>query len=146
MVRPTAGHSTLGLIQLARYRYRGVRWIVAIGAAAAAFLALNYNSSEPASNILPNSAQTLNEEKLAARLPATTRGVSIPTTSEIFMPGDYVDVHEISTGKIVVSNALLVEVTSEDTVVAIPTGQVDAVVDAVTTGGIMLVLVPRSAL
>ena len=146
-IRPTAGRSVTltGLLQTLRYRYHSFRWIAAGGAAVAVFLALNSDpqGTDPATD-LSDPTNILDQERLASRLPAETRGVTIPTSSEVLTPGDYVDVHEVSTGTAVVGNVLVVEVTEDDTLIAVPTERIDTVVDSMTTGGVILVLVPRS--
>ena len=144
-VRPTAnpGRSTVGWLQMMRHRHRGVRWIAAAGAAAAAFVALSSDGANDrsASEIAPTAAQ---QSGPAARLPPLTRGVPVPVDGAAFAVGDIVDIHEIRTGGAVVRDALVVGVSDEEAVVAVPAEQVDALVDALTTGGVILVLVPRA--
>ncbi len=82
------------------------------------------------------------ETGLAARLPPGTRGVVVDVTRGRFDPGDVVDVHAASTGALVVTE---VEVTGADqggAVIAVHPDQVEPVIEAVTTGGVILVLVP----
>ena len=137
-----AAASRAGLLQTALYRYSSLRWVAAAGAAAAAFLALNSSPIDSDVGMASGTAMTLEQEQLAARLPTATRGVSIPTASGVLVPGDRVDVHGVLTGSPVVNGALVVEVTAEDTLIAVPRERVDAVVESMADGGVMLVLVP----
>ena len=61
----------------------------------------------------------------------------------MFAAGDTVDVHAILDGTAVVRGALIVDSSEDEVVVAVPGDQVDAIVDALTTGGVVLVLVPQ---
>jgi len=67
----------------------------------------------------------------------------MPVDSEVFAAGDTVDVHAILDGAAVVLGALIVDAREDEVVVAVPGDQVDATVDALTTGGVVLVLVPQ---
>lgn len=144
--RPSAGlgRSTTGWIQTLLHRRRGVRWIAAAGASVAAFMALGADrSGEPAIEQTVAVAPTPGP---ADRLAPATRGVPIPVDSAAFKVGDVVDIHEIRTGAAVARDALVVQAGDGDAVVAVPLERVHAVVDALTTGGVILVLVPRAPL
>ena len=67
----------------------------------------------------------------------------VPVDSEVFAAGDTVDAHAILDGAAVVRGALIVDASEGEVVVAVPGDQVDATVDALTTGGVVLVLVPE---
>ena len=51
--------------------------------------------------------------------------------------------HAVLDGAVIASAALIASTGGEHAIVAVPAEQVNAVVDAVTTGGVVLVLVPR---
>ena len=143
--RPTANFSqnAIGWLQIVRYRYRGVRWIAAAGAAATAFISLQTGPSHNSTVSQIDSFDMLDQSRLSIRLPDDTRGMAVPTDSDVFMPGDRVDVHAVRTGKAKVNDVLVVEVTDDDTVIAVPADQVAAVIDSLTTGGVILTLVPQ---
>lgn len=138
-IRPSArnGRSTVGRIQSMLYRHRWVRFLAAGGAALAVLVALS--GAEPAPAPAP---VDLAPTGPAGRLPPGTRGVPVPVDSEVFAAGDTVDVHAID-GTAVVRGALIVDAGEDGVVVAVPGDQVDATVDALTTGGVVLVLVPQ---
>ena len=69
----------------------------------------------------------------------------VPVDSAVFAVGDAVDVHAILDGAPVVLGAPVVKAGEGEVVVAVPAEQVDATVDALTTGGVILVLVPQPA-
>ena len=77
-------------------------------------------------------------------LPPGTRGVPIPAASRVFAVQDWVDVHAVRDGAAVVRGALIADVCEDEVLVAVPVAQVDAAVDALATGGVMLVLVPSA--
>ena len=127
-----------GRLQTMLYRHRWLRWAAA-GAAALAILAAL--SDDPAG---PTPAATETPPAgPAGLLPPHTRGVPIPVDSAVFAVGDAVDVHAILDGAAVVLGAPVVETGEGEVVVAVPAEQVDATVDALTTGGVILVLVPH---
>ena len=140
----TAGRA--GLLRIALHRYSGLRWIAAAGAAVVAFSVLDSGPADSGADTLSDTDAMLAEKRLASRLPTATRGVSIPTAVGTLAPGDRVDVHEVESGIPVVSNVLVVGVTEEDTLIAVPRGQVGAVVDSMAAGGVILVLVPGAEL
>lgn len=140
--RPIAGpgRSTVGWIQTMLHRRRGVRWVAAAGAAVAVFVVLG--SDDPSTG--GPEVLAIQPAGPVDRLPPDTRGVPVPGGNPAFNPGDMVDIHEIRTGAAVVVDATVVMAGEDDTIVAVPVDQVDAMVDALTTGGVILVLVPRS--
>ena len=139
--RPAArdGRSMTGRIQTTLYRHRWIRWAAAIGAALVVMVALSNDRSDPA----PATAAP-QPPGGASLLPPGTRGVPVPVESAAFTVGDSVDVHAVLDGAAVARAALVVEAGQDEVVVAVPAEQVDATVDALTTGGVILVLVPRS--
>ncbi len=140
--RPSArdGRSTMARIQAMLYRHRWVRWLAAGGAAVAVVITLRESPTDPA----PPPTVTAPPGP-AGLLPPGTRGVLIPVTSGVFSTQDRVDVHAVLDGAAVVRGALIVDAADGEVVVAVPDEQVDATVDALATGGVMLVLVPQSA-
>ncbi len=142
MARPRPGvrRSAAGRIRTGLHRHRWLRWAAAGGAALAVFAALSGRSADP-----PPAAPVVLPPGPADLLPLHTRGVPVPVEGQAFAPGDLVDVHAVLDGSAVVREALVVKVDDEgeEAVVAVPAEQVDATVDALTTGGVILVLVPR---
>ena len=135
-----AGRGTAGRLQTILYRHRWIRWAAAGGAALAVFAALSDDPSDPA----PVSS-AVRPPGPAGLLPPHTRGVPVPVDSAAFAVGDAVDVHAILDGAAVVAGALVVEADGDEVIVAVPAERVDATVDALTTGGVILVLVPEPA-
>ena len=146
-LRPTAGRgrSAAGWLQTFLYRYRAIRWLAAAGAAVAAFSALSSRPPDDGGAADAGEAAKLEQDQTAARLPASTRGVAVPVESTAFLTGDRVDAHAARTGAAVVRAALVVDVAEDEIVVAVPADNVDALVDALTTGGVVLALVPQAA-
>ncbi len=142
LTRPSPHHSrsTLGRLQAMLYRHRWVRFLAAGSAAVIVVIALRGTSTDPA----PSPVDTTPPGP-AAMLAPGTRGVPIPTTSEVFAVQDWVDLHAVIDGSAVVQGALIVDVNDDEVVVAVPDSRVDATVDALATGGVMLVLVPSQA-
>ena len=142
MARPRPGvrRSAAGRLRTGLHRHRWLRWAAASGAALAVFAALSGRSPDP-----PPAAPVVIPPGPADLLPLHTRGVPVPVEGQAFAPGDLVDVHAVLDGSAVVRQALIVKVDDEgeEAVVAVPAEQVDATVDALTTGGVILVLVPR---
>ena len=138
--RPTArsGRSLATRIQTTLYRHRWIRWAAAVGAALIVMVSLGRSNSDPAA-----APAALEPPGPADLLPPGTRGVPVPVESEAFTVGDSVDVHAVFDGSAVVHTALVVEARDDELVVAVPAEQVDATVDALTTGGVILVLVPQ---
>ena len=139
--RPNArdGRSTVGRIQAMLYRHRWVRWAAAGGAALTVVVSLHRAPTEPAPSPIE-----ITPPGPAGLLPPGTRGVPVPATSQVFAAQDWVDVHAVLDGTAVVRNAVIVDVGEDEVVVAVPDDQVDATVDALATGGVMLVLVPSA--
>lgn len=132
------GRSAVGRLQTMLYRHRWLRWAAAGGASLAMVAALRGDPPEqvPApSAVLPPGP--------AALLPPGTRGVPVPVDGAAYAAGDSVDVHAVLDGAAVVLGALVVEVDEERAMVAVPVEQVDPTVDALATGGVILVLVPQ---
>ena len=140
--RPSArsSRSATGRLQTMLYRHRWLRWAAAGAAALAVLAALSDDPSgpTPAATATPPPGP-------AGLLPPHTRGVPVPVDSAMFAVGDAVDVHAILDGAAVVLGAPVVETGEGEVVVAVPAEQVDATVDALTTGGVILVLVPQPA-
>ncbi len=122
------------------YRHRWLRWAAAGAAALAVLAAVSDDPSgpTPAATAAPPTGP-------AGLLPPHTRGVPVPVDSAMFAVGDAVDVHAILDGAAVVLGAPVVETGEGEVVVAVPTERVGATVDALTTGGVILVLVPQPA-
>ena len=139
--RPSArdGRSTVGRIQAMLYRHRWVRWAAAGGAALTVVVSLHRTPADPA----PSPVEIMPPGP-AGLLPPGTRGVPVPATSQVFAAQDWVDVHAVLDGAAVVRNAVIVDVSENEVVVAVPGDRVDATVDALATGGVMLVLVPSA--
>ena len=135
--RPAArgGRSLTVRIQTTLYRHRWIRWAAAVGAALIVMAALSNDRSDPP----PVASEPPGPADL---LPPGTRGVPVPVESETFAAGDSVDLHAVLDGAAVVHAALVVEARAEELIVAVPASQVDATVDALATGGVILVLVP----
>ena len=144
LARPPAGrgHSAAGWLHRLLHHRRGLRWAAAIGAAVSVFVALGSGGSE---NRVPidGPASIARQSSPAHRLAPATRGVPVPADGVEFQTGDVVDVHEIRTGDAIAHAATVVAVQDEHTIVAVPAERVGATVDALTTGGVILVLVPQ---
>ena len=155
--RPSAhsNRSASARLRIMLYRHRWLRWAVAGGAALTVLIALDDDRSEP-----PDEPPETVSPGLSDRLPPGTRGVPVPTGSQVVAEGDRVDVHAILDGaaivqdapvvsatdrEVIVQDAPVVSATDREVIVAVPAEQVDAIVDALTTGGVILVLVPVSA-
>ena len=136
-----SGRGTLGRIQAMLYRHRWVRWAAAGGAALVVVVSLQRTPTDPAPSPIG-----ITPPGPAGLLPPDTRGVPIPATSRVFAAQDRVDVHAMLDGAAVVRGALIVDASDDEVVVAVPDTQVDATVDALATGGVMLVLVPQPAI
>ena len=138
--RPAArdGRSAAGRIRASLYRHRWLRWVAAGGAALAVFVALRGDPTDPA----PSPIETMPPGP-AGLLPPDTRGVPVPIDSPAFAAGDSVDVHAVLDGAAVVRGAVIADVSEHEVVLGVPVEQVDATVDALTTGGVILVLVPQ---
>ena len=135
--RPAArgGRSLTVRIQTTLYRHRWIRWAAAVGAALVVMAALSNDRSDPP----PVASEPPGPADL---LPPGTRGVPVPLEGTVVAAGDSVDVHAMLDGTAVVQTALVVEARTDEVVVAVPAEQVDATVDALATGGVILVLVP----
>ena len=134
------GRSAVARLQALLYRHRWIRWAAAAGAALAVLVALGGEASGPP----PAPAVTLPPGP-AGLLPPGTRGVPVPVEWASFAAGVSVDIHAVLDGAAVVTGALVVQADEDEVVVAVPTEDVDATVDALTTGGVILVLVPQPA-
>lgn len=136
--RPPARHSSAaGRLRIMLHRHRWLRWAAAAGAALAVLAALGGDSSDP-----PQAPAEVAPPGPATRLPPGTRGVPVPVDSTVFAVGDAVDVHAVLDGAAVVLGAPVVSATTGEVILAVPSDRVDATVDALATGGVMLVLVP----
>ena len=122
------------------YRHRWLRWAAAVGAALAVLAALSGESSDP-----PQEPAEIAPPGPSTQLPPGTRGVPIPVDSTVFTVGDVVDVHGVLDGAAVVLGAPVVSAATDEVILAVPSDRVDATVDALATGGVMLVLVPPSS-
>ena len=140
--RPSArdGRGTIGRIQAMLYRHRWVRWVAAGGAALIMVVSLQRSPTDPAPAPIE-----ITPPGPAGLLPPGTRGVPIPAAGQVFAAQDWVDVHAVIDGTAIVRGALIVDAGENGVVVAVPDEQVDATVDALATGGVMLVLVPSEA-
>ena len=134
---PARRPNTTGRFRIMLYRHRWLRWVAAGGAALAVLASLSEDSSDPA-----QAPAAVPSPGPSARLPPHTRGVPVPVDSAVFAVGDTVDVHAILDGAAVVLAAPVVEAGEDEVILAVPAEQVDATVDALTTGGLILVLVP----
>ena len=136
--RPPARHSgAAGRLRIMLYRHRWLRWAAAAGAALAVLAALSGESSDP-----PQEPAEIAPPGPSTRLPPGTRGVPVPVDSTVFAVGDAVDVHAVLDGAAVVLGAQVVSAATDEVILAVPSDRVDATVDALATGGVMLVLVP----
>lgn len=136
--RPSARHSSAaGRLRIMLYRHRWLRWAAAAGAALAVLASLSDDSSDP-----PQTPAEIAPSGPSTRLPSGTRGVPVPVESTVFAVGDAVDVHAVLDGGAVVKGAPVVSATTNEVILAVPSDRVDATVDALATGGVMLVLVP----
>ena len=139
--RARDARSAIGRLQTMLYRHRWIRWAAAGGAAVAAFMVLGDDPSEP-----PPAPTAVEPPGLAGLLPPQTRGIPVPVDTAAFAAGDAVDVHAVLDGAAIATGALVVDTSEGEVVVAVPADQVDATVDALATGGVILVLVPQPAL
>ena len=136
--RPSARHSSAaGRLRIMLYRHRWLRWAAAAGAALAILAALSGDSADP-----PPAPAEIEPPGPSARLPSGTRGVPVPVDSTVFAVGDAVDVHAVLDGAAVVRGAPVVSASTGEVILAVPSDRVDATVDALATGGVILVLVP----
>ena len=142
--RPSVGlgRSAAGLLQTMLHRRRGIRWVAAAGAAVAVLMALGDDGSD--GRPLDPTPVGPPQQGPADRLAPATRGVPVPVEGVALRVGDIVDVHAVLTGAAVAHGALVIDSGGEEAVVAVPVERVDAMVDALTTGGVILVLVPRA--
>lgn len=139
--RPPARHSSAaGRLRIMLYRHRWLRWAAAAGAALAVIVALSDDPADP-----PRAQEAAEPPGPSSQLPPGTRGVSVPVDSAVFAVGDAVDVHAVLDGAAVVLGAPVVSAGTDQVILAVPVPQVDATVDALTTGGVVLVLVPDPA-
>ena len=117
-----------------------MRWAAAAGAGLAVLAALSGDSSDP-----PQEPAEIAPSGPSARLPSGTRGVPVPVDSTVFAVGDAVDVHAVLDGGAIVRGAPVVSAATDEVILAVPSDRVDATVDALTTGGVILVLVPPAS-
>ncbi|MFQ5556756.1 MAG: SAF domain-containing protein [Acidimicrobiales bacterium] len=78
----------------------------------------------------------------AARLPPGTRGLTVNTRADVTEIGDLVDLHALVSGRALTLASPVVATGEGWITVGVPVDAVDAVVDAVTTGGVIVALVP----
>ena len=136
--RPSARQrSAAWRLRIMLYRHRWLRWAAAAGAALAALAALSGDSSDP-----PEAPAEISPAGASTRLPSGTRGVPVPVDSTVFAVDDVVDVHAVLDGSAVVLGAPVVSASTGEVILAVPSHRVDATVDALTTGGVILVLAP----
>ena len=127
-----------GRLRIMLYRHRWLRWAAAAAAALTVLATLRNDSSDPAPG--PTAAAPPGP---AVLLPSGSRGVPVPVDSTVFAVHDSVDVHSVLDGAAVARGALIVDTGDGEVVVAVPAERVDATVDALATGGVVLVLVPQ---
>ena len=139
--RPPArgGRGAASRLRIVLYRHRWLRWAAAGGAALAVLAALSDDPSGPS-----REPAIVAPPGPSAGLPPGTRGVPVPVDSAVFSVGDAVDVHAILDGSAVVAGAAVVSVDEDEVILAVPAEHVDVAVDALTTGGVILVLVPSA--
>lgn len=144
LARPAEGRgrAAIGWFLTTRYRYRGLRWAAAAGAAVCVLLVLGSAGSERPGTGL-DEAGSGPAGRSASRLPEGTRGVVVDAAWDGFETGDAVDVHAASTGQRVVAEAEVVYSSGGEAVIAVRPDQVAAVIGAVAGGGVTLVLAPR---
>lgn len=136
--RPSTRHrGAAWRLRILLYRHRWLRWAAAAGAALVVLTALGDDSSDP-----PQAPAEIAPPGPSTRLPPGTRGVPVPVDSTVFAVGDAVDVHAVLDGAAVVLGAPVVFATTDEVILAVPSDRVHATVDALATGGVMLVLVP----
>ena len=136
--RPSARHrSAAWRLRIMLYRHRWLRWAAAAGAALAVLAALSGDSPDP-----PEAATAVAPAGPSTRLPSGTRGVPVPVDSTALAVGDTVDVHAVLDGAAVVLGAPVVSAGTDEVILAVPSDRVDPTIDALTTGGVILVLVP----
>ena len=134
---PARGRAAIGWFLTTRYRCRGLRWVAAAGAAMCVLIVLGSSSPEP-----PEAGLGQSGTSSASRLPDGTRGVIVDAAWNGFEAGDIVDVHAVSTGQRIVAEAEVTDATSGEAVIAIQPDQVPAVITAIATRGVTLVLAP----
>ncbi len=121
---------------------RGLRLAAAVAAAVFVFVALvsDGNGNQQTADAQPRTAET----SLSSRLAPGMRGIPVPAGGAQLQEGDMVDVHEIRTGQAVAHSLKVVAIRDDNVLVETPIEKVDAMVDALTTGGLIVVLAPRS--
>lgn len=132
--------SVLGRLQALLYRHLWIRWAAAAGAALIVLFALGPGGVAEA----PEPAEA-GPPATSSLLPLGTRGVPVPVDNALYRVGDSVDVHAVFDGAAVARSAPVIEAIDGEVVVAVPVEQVDDAVDALTTGGVILVLSPAPA-
>ena len=140
--RPPArgGRGAAGRFRIVRYRHRWLRWAAA---GTAGLIVLAALAGDPSDS--PQEPAVVAPPGPSAGLPPGTRGVPVPVDSAVFSVGDTVDVHAILDGTAVVAGAAVVSAGEDEVILAVPAEHVDTTVDALTTGGVILVLVPSEA-
>lgn len=77
----------------------------------------------------------------AARLPDGTRGVVVHDTDPAaFSVGDRADLHDLTSGRLLVADAVVTELTADGTMFAVAVDRVTPVVVAFSTGGVVATL------
>ena len=140
--RPRRRHwrSITGWLALLPHRSTRVRWIAASGAAICTLIAVTQASSNQP-NTSP-AATTAAADSLGTKLEDEMRGVVVPVSAQVFRTGDIVDIHSRLDAEPISMAATIIAVADSDLVIAVPASQVSAIVDALTTGGVALALVP----
>lgn len=156
-----ASQAALASLRTTRRRVRGLRWLAAAAAALCAFAVL---SSAAAPDLAQQADQARQSDtspqsdppaeaaaggvsgsgygtEPALLLPPASRGVVVPVQSPVFTVGALVDVHEVRSSTLIVAAAGVVGSIENEVLIAVEPQQVSAVVDALTTGGVVLVLV-----
>lgn len=138
-VPPKRGWGAFGRLRTLLYRYQGLRWVAAAGAALVVFVTLSDQDSGDSCIVADVAAESPGPQ---APLADDARGVPVPADTATLAVGDSVDVHAVIDGAVIVRSAAVSRVTESRAVVAVPVERAETVVEALTTGGVILVLAP----